>query len=76
MSEKYVVNNRDCAGCIYLGKATSGSDRCCEYYYRTGQHRTNEETVKLCAEKRLGTKRERLELTRYEFGAKVLAKFY
>lgn len=76
MNEPYVVTERDCAGCVYLGKAASGNDRCCEYYYRTGLHRTNESTVKNCAEKRKGTRRERLEMTRYEFGSKVRHKFY
>lgn len=74
--EPYAVTAKDCAGCVYFGKATSGTERCCEYYYRTGRHRADENTVRNCAEKRLGTKRERLEMTRYEFGARVRAKFY
>ena len=76
MSEKYVVNKKDCGGCLFFGRAASGNDKCCEYYYRTGKHRSDESTVKHCAEKRTGTQRERLEMTRYEFGSKVRHKFY
>lgn len=74
--QPYEVTWKDCQGCVYFGIVTGGGTRCCEYYYRTGQHRQDESTVKHCAEKKVGTKRERLETVRYEFGSLTRHKFY
>jgi len=67
----YEVNIKDCGGCIYLSSASVGHTRTCDYFLRTGKHRTDENTVKDCSEKTLGGKKERDAVRQMEFGMKI-----